>query len=374
MLMCDICNSEASSAADGAIVTARDFRENVRGGNFDPFRLSLVEVNNLKSREENHALWCQVVDANEADWFLCAECNRAYQAASAGRKPRVAAVDRPTPAGSAAVLPQTLDTLRRTQPRPALPPVPADWKPGLLAGLFGPPKPWGDTLQAAELIRQGRIAEGRELLRRIAAHSKELDARLHLCLESLRPPDDDRIVPNNVFPMVPREQRDSVTAIRAFFLRDGNQLGESFLAASDRPLPTAYSAHCFLLAWLAFSDTWLQTQILHPRKRQVDSVMMTGVVKAFTLVLSRRFDEAWLLFGEATAAPENIMELYQKQLKVELEPAERRRLVSTVQLTARVGQGLVLAELGHTQLSRPHFHTLAAEFEGRNAEACRLLS
>ncbi len=374
MLMCDICNSEASSAADGAIVPARDFRQNVRNGSFDPFRLGLVVVNNLKSNEENHALWRQVVEANEGDWFLCAECNRAYQAASASRKPQVAAVDRPTPAGSAAVLPQTLDTIRRIQPRPALPPVPADWKPGLLAGMFGPPKPWGDTQQAAELIHQGRIAEGRELLWRIAAHSKELDARLHLCLESLRPPDDDRIVPNHVFPMVPREQRDSVTAIRAFFLRNGNQLGESFLAAADKPLPTAFSAHCFLLASLAVSDFWMQTQILHPRKREVDSVLITGVIKAFTQILARRFDEAWLLFGEAAAAPESTMEMYQRQLKVELEPPELRRLMSTVQLTARVGQGLVLAELGYTQLSRPHFHALAAEMEGRNAEACRLLS
>ncbi len=80
MPICDICAAEGR----GAVIPAQDFKQAVSGRGFNPFKLGLVNVPNLKTPEENFETWRRMVDANDTDWLLCDRCYQSYPRTETG--------------------------------------------------------------------------------------------------------------------------------------------------------------------------------------------------------------------------------------------------------------------------------------------------
>ncbi len=358
MTICDVCSCES----DGASVPVREFQRLVAAGHFDPFRLGLATGRDSYSDDQNFAFWAGVVRGNETDWFLCHQCHRVYREATATTS-RSGKVD----------LSESLESLRRLHPLAAQPAVPANWRPGFLAGIFGRGKPWGDTNQAVALIRHGRIAEARELLLRLVAHSHELSARLLLCLESQRPPRDEALKPSTIIPSLPPKERAAVEALFGFAQLNYDWLGEAMLGATAQTADSEQGAFHLLLAFVAGADLWTQTQILHPRKRTIENAIVSKPTKALALLLERRHDEAWQFFCEGAAAPESIINGYRKNLGVDLSDAETQLLVRAARGYCEAGRGLILFDLGYEAERRVLFRRIALTFADSVAHSCRLL-
>lgn len=363
MTICDICNA----AADGVVVPWREFQRAVAAGRFDPIRLGLAAGRASHTDAENFTFWARVVRENETDWFLCHSCHRVYrETTAASASPTRAAGDG---------LPDSLETLRRLHPLPAPPAVPADWRPGFMAGIFGRGKPWGDSDQALALIRHGRIAEARELLLRLVAHRQgDLPARLLLCLESLRPPRDEALKPSTIVPSLPAAERAAVDALFGFSQIDYDWLGNAMLDATAQPPESEPGAFHLLLAFVAGADLWLQTQVLHPRKRAIESAIVIKPGKALALLLERRHDEAWQIFGEGVAEPESIVDTYRKVLGADISPGEAESLVRAMRDYCEIGRGLILFDLGYEAERRSLFRQIIPTSSGPVADACRLLA
>lgn len=372
MPICDVCSAEAE--AEGVTVPVRAFQRAVADGKFNPFQLGLVVGRADWSESENLAYWAKVVRENETDWFLCHACHRAFHAQTQSG----AAPARPAPPAridESGLLPETLEELRRLHPRPAQPGVPADWKPGLFGGLFGSPKPWGGVDDAVMLLRHGRIAEARELLKRHVAHdSKNLPARLWLALESWRPPHDETIKASALLPTLPRPERDALETIIAFATRNGEWMGEAFLAAMERPPGSEPGAFLQVAAFVAASDMWMQTQLLHPRGRAMESIIVTKLLKSFAQVLERRHDEAWALAYEVSSVPATVVESYGRILKITPTAGETENLTRASRNYANLILGLILFDLGYDAERRRLFAGGVLQLESNMARACQLLA
>jgi hypothetical protein len=361
-MTCDICNAEA----DGAVVPWREFQRVVAAGRFDPIRLGLAAGRASHTDAENFAFWAGVVRENETDWFLCHSCHRAYR--------ETTAVSAPPTRAAGDDFPDSLETLRRLHPLPAPPAVPADWRPGLMAGIFGRGKPWGDSDQAVALIRHGRIAEARELLLRLVAHRPgDLPAKLLLCLESRRPPRDEALKPSTIVPFLPAKERAAVDALFGFTQLDYDWLQNGLVDAIAQPPDSEPGAFHLLLAFVAGADLWFQTQILYPRKGAMESAIVTKPNKGLALLLERRHDEAWQILGEGAAEPESIIDTYRK-ICTDLSSEEAKRLVRAMRGYCEIGRGLVLFDLGYEAERRSLFRQIVTTFTGPVADACRLLA
>lgn len=371
MPICDVCNAET----DGVTVPVKVFQRAVAEGKFDPFRLGLATGRADWSQEENLAYWAKVVRENETDWFLCHSCHRAFHAQTQSGAGTPAHPVRPAIASGNDPLPGSLEELRRCHPLPAQPGVPADWKPGFFGGLFGSPKPWGGVDDAVMLLRHGRIAEARELLQRLVAHDgNALAARLWLSLESRRPPHDATIKAGVLVPALPRPERDALETLIAFATMNGTWLGEAFLAAMERPAGSELAAFLQVAAFVAGGDLWMQTQLLHPRGRTVESVIVTKSVKAFAQFLERRHDEAWNLAYEAASDPAAVVESYGRNLKISPTAKETATLTTASRNYSQLILGLILFDLGYDAERRPLFAGAVQHMEPNLATACRLLA
>jgi len=362
MTICDICSTEA----DGRVVPVGEFQRNVAEGRFNPFRLGLVSGRVDFTEEQDFNFWTGVVRENETDWFLCHRCHQAYAQATAA--PRTPA---PAPGSS---LPDSLETLRRLHPLPAQPGVPADWRPGLMAGLFGRGKPWGDREQAIALLRHGRIAEARELLQRLVAQGADNPTRLLFCFEGRRPPHDDSFRISQVVPTLSPADKTLIDMLVAVAQGNYDWLGESMLAASATTPGSEFAAFLLLTGFVATSDLWLQTQLLHPRKRALESMIVCRPFKAVALFIERRHDEAWAAFQQCVAEPASIVTAYEKGLNLSATPAEHAKLGEAARLYGEIGLGLVLFDLGYAQERRAHFARLTPRLNSGLAEACRMLA
>ena len=372
MPTCDVCSAEA----EGVTVPVRVFQRAVAEGKFNPFRLGLTVGRADWSESENLAYWSKVVRENETDWFLCHACHRAFHAqtqSGAGTPTRAA---RPAPApDEGGLLPETLEELRRRHPQPAQPGVPADWKPGFFGGLFGSPKPWGGVDDAVLLLRHGRIAEARELLKRhVTQGGDNLPARLWLCLESRRPPGDETIQAGRLVPTLPRPERDAMETIIAFATANGEWLGEAFLAAMERPAASEPGAFLQVAAFVAAGDMWMQTQLLHPRGRAQESVIVTKLVKSFAQVLERRHDEAWALAYEVSNHPATVVESYGRLLKITPTAEETETLITAARNYANLILGLILFDLGYDAERRALFAGAIGHLAPSLAKSCQLLA
>lgn len=364
MTICDVCNAEA----EGGTVPVREFQRSVAERIFDPVRLRLVDGLPVKSDEENFAFWAQVVRENDTDWFLCHRCHRAYlECTAAAAKP---AHD----SDSDDTLPDSLETLRRLHPMPAPPAVPANWQPGFFAGLFGPGKPWGDTEDALALLRHGRIAEGRELLQRIVAHSREWPQRLVLCLEKLRPPKFESFKPGTIISTLQPGDRAGLDAVFAFAAMDYGRLGEAMLHVTERMPTSEMGAFLLLSAVVTSGDLWLQTQILHPLNRSIESAIVVSSSKGCALLLERRHDEAWQVFTAGIANAGTSIENYRKTLGVDFSSDVAAKLARALRGYCEIGRGLVLFDLGFERERRVIFRRLAPTFSGSVVRACELLA
>jgi hypothetical protein len=371
MPICDVCNAEA----DGVTVSVRVFQRAVADGKFNPFRLGLATGRADWSESENLAYWAKVVRENETDWFLCHACHRAFHAQTQSGAGAPAHLVQPSGAAGGDLLPESLEELRRRHPLPAQPGVPADWKPGFFGGLFGSPKPWGGVDDAVMLLRHGRIAEARELLKRLVAHDgNNLAARLWLSLESRRPPHDETIKAGVLVPALPRPERDALETLIAFATMNGAWLGEAFLAAMERPAGSELAAFLQVAAFVAGGDLWMQTQLLHPRGRTVESVIVTKSVKAFAQFLERRHDEAWNLAHEAASDPAAVIESYGRNLKISPTAQETATLTTAARNYSQLILGLILFDLGYDAERRPLFAGAVQHMQPNMATACRLLA
>ncbi len=371
MPICDVCNAEA----DGVTVSVRVFQRAVADGKFNPFRLGLATGRADWSESENLAYWAKVVRENETDWFLCHACHRAFHAQTQSGAGAPAHLVQPPGAAGGDLLPESLEELRRRHPLPAQPGVPADWKPGFFGGLFGSPKPWGGVDDAVMLLRHGRIAEARELLKRLVAHDgNNLAARLWLSLESRRPPHDETIKAGVLVPALPRPERDALETLIAFATMNGAWLGEAFLAAMERPAGSELAAFLQVAAFVAGGDLWMQTQLLHPRGRTVESVIVTKSVKAFAQFLERRHDEAWNLAHEAASDPAAVIGSYGRNLKISPTAQETATLTTAARNYSQLILGLILFDLGYDAERRPLFAGAVQHMQPNMATACRLLA
>ncbi len=370
MPICDVCSAEA----EGVTVPVRVFQRAVADGKFNPFRLGLATGRADWSEGENLAYWAKVVRENETDWFLCHACHRAFHAQTQSGAGAPARPPQREPAAGGG-LPAKLETLRRLHPLPAQPGVPADWKPGLFGGLFGAPKPWGGVADAVMLLRHGRIAEARELLKRLVAHDRNnLAARLWLSLESRRPPHDETIKASVLVPALPRPERDALETLIAFATANGEWLGEAFLAAMERPAGSELGAFLQVAAFVAAGDMWMQTQLLHPRGRAMESVIVTKSVKAFAQFLERRHDEAWTLANEVASDPAAVVESYGRNLKISPTAQETETLTTVARNCANLILGLILFDLGYDAERRALFAGAVPHMEPNMAKACQLLA
>jgi hypothetical protein len=372
MPICDVCNAEA----DGVTVLVRVFQRAVADGKFNPFRLGLATGRAGWSESENLAYWAKVVRENETDWFLCHACHRAFHAQTQSGAGAPARAARPATApDESGLLPETLEELRRRHPLPAQPGVPADWKPGFFGGLFGSPKPWGGVDDAVMLLRHGRIAEARELLKRLVAHDgNNLAARLWLSLESRRPPHDETIKAGVLVPALPRPERDALETLIAFATMNGAWLGEAFLAAMERPAGSEPGALLQVAAFVAGGDLWMQTQLLHPRGRAMENIIVTKLLKSFAQVLERRHDEAWALAYEVSSHPATVVESYGRILTITPTAGETETLTTAARNYANLILGLILFDLGYEAERRPLFAGAVQHMQPNMATACRLLA
>jgi hypothetical protein len=366
MPICDVCNADA----EGVTVPYREFQRAALEGGFDPFMLGLCAGRAEWSRAQNLDYWNRLVRENQTDWFLCHDCHRALPVR--GHSAREPAPSRA--AIGSADLPSTLEELRRRHPLPPQPGVPADWKPGFFRGLFGTPKPWGALEEAVALLRHGRIAEARELFRRHRAQSDDLAARLWLAFESRRPPTDPAIKASELVPGLPQPERAAVEALIAFSQLDGQWLGDSMLAAMAAAANSELGAFLQLAAFVAGSDLWMQTQLLHPRGRTVASMFVVKPVKALALMLERRHDEAWALASEGAADPGFAADSYARNLALQPTAAEAATVNDAARDYCAIVLGLILFELGHDAARRAHFARLAQHCTGHVATACRQLA
>ncbi len=383
MTICDICNGED----DGVVVPVLEFQRHVATGRFDPIRLGLTVGRASWTDEKNLSFWMGVVQANETDWFLCLTCHLAYHETTAAApaptrdngwssflQSNLPGTGTSAPARDAGDdFPDSLETLRRLHPLPAPPGVPAKWQPGW---FFGRGKPWGDTDQAVALIRHGRIAEARELLLRIVAHSNDLSAKLLLCLESRRPPHDAGLKPGSIVPLLPPAERAAVDALFAFNQIDYGWLGEAMLTATAQPPNSESGAFHLLPAAVAGADLWFQTQILYPRKREMKGAIVKEPGKGLALLLERRHDEAWQTFSEGVAAPESSISGYGRILQADLSSKEEEYLIHAMRGDCEIGRGLVLFDLGYNTERRALFRRIAPLLTGSEAaaSACRMLA
>jgi hypothetical protein len=366
MPICDICNGEGP----GSIVPYAAFRRTVMDGGFDPFRAGLAPIDLGRDPANAYALWVQMVEQNQTDWFLCPRCHEVFQGAAA-TTPRAAS--RPK---RSAVATETLAALRQRHPLPPPPTVPANTKPGLLAGLIGAPgKPWGDLTQARLLIQHGRFSEGRELIHRLLVHQPDLPTKLLFGFETQRPPRDERFKPSRVMTTLPPLERSGLAAIIGFSVRDYNLVQENLLPAMATPPRSDDGAFIMLAAAVASFDLWMQTQILFPRNRQIDSSIVSKPVKGLALLLERRHDEAWEVFQKGAADPASITAGYVQGLKVTLTRAEEEKLTNWARDNSELGLGLVLFDLGLDHARRAVFAPLAREFAGAPVgDACLRLA
>ncbi|SDS02856.1 hypothetical protein [Opitutus sp. GAS368] len=367
MGICDVCNA----GSDGVTVPVRTFQRAVVDGKFNPFQLRLAVGRAGWSHDQNLAYWSKVVRENETDWFLCHACHRAFHAQTQSEAEAAATPRAPV---QEIGLPNSLEPLRRLHPLPPPPGVPADWKPGLKAGLFGRGKPWGDAGQATALIRHGRISEARELLQRLVLHGTDNPTRLLFCFEGRRPPHDETFKIGKVVAELPPADKTLIDTLVAFGGRDYNWLGESFLAAAATRPSCEFAAFLLLADFVTMSDQWLQTQLLHPRKRVLESMIVCRPLRAVALLLERRHDEAWESFHHCITEPESIVTAYEKALQLPATPAERAKLTDAGRIYGEVGLGLVLFDLGYTSERRTHFARLAPRLGGGLAEASRMLA
>lgn len=369
MTICDVCSSEA----EGVAVPVREFQRHVAAGRFDPIRLRLVEGHPGKGDAGNFAFWSAVVSQNETDWFLCHHCHAVYLGCTAEPAPSAAKSEGGAMNRLISGLPHSLDEIRRRQPQSAPPQIPADWRPGFLSGLFGRGKPWGGTGEAVSLIRHGRIAEGRELLLRIVAHSSEVSARLVLCLESRRQPEFAGFNPSTIIASLPAAERAGVDAMFAFTKLDYTWLEKAFMEATERVPTSELAAFFLMMALVGAGDLWLQTQILFPRKGQIEGAINAASSKGLALLLERRHGEAWEVFRACIADPDKSIAGYGRTLRVELSAEENGKLAGALRDFCVIGCGLVLFDLGCDAERRAHFRTLAPTFTGSAARACELL-
>jgi hypothetical protein len=360
MASCDICNREGPNA----IVPCATFRRAVLVDGLDPFRLDLVPGRMRANAAADLDAWRGLVRADDTDWGLCAVCHAAFEGVTATR---VAPVVRSN-------LPASLAALRATHSLPAPPEVPANWRAGFFARLFSRPAPWGGPQEAVALVRHGRIAEARELLRRLVANGDDGGARLCYCLESLRPPQDPALLVGKVVPSLPEADKLAVDMLVAFVQGDYNWLGEALLAAAKTQPDSPIGAFLLLAGFVGGSDLWLQTQLLHPRHRELSSRIVSRPVKAIALLLERRHDEAWQVFQEGVADPDSVLTSYAKLLQVEPTGQERQDLASAVGTYCDIGLGLVLHDLGYEVERRAHFERLPRPQANNLAEAYRLLA
>jgi len=272
-------------------------------------------------------------------------------------------------------LPATLASLRAMHPLPAPPGVPADWRPGFLARLFGRAKPWGGCDEAVALVRHGRIAEARELLLRLVAHGADTPTRLFFCLESLRPPADATLLLSKVVPSLPPVEKHAVDALVAFGQRDYGWLAEAVLATAEVRPAAELGAFVALAGFVAASDLWLQTQLLQPRRRELTSSIVCRPAKALALLMERRHDEAWQTFQAGVADPASIVASYEKVLELQATPEERDFLTFAAAGYCDIGLGLVLFDLGYEVERRALFARLAPRGGASHlTQACQLLA
>lgn len=278
--------------------------------------------------------------------------------------------------------PDLLGQLLKSRAEERPPPVPNDWskRPGLLAGRLAP---WGSLDDAHRLIAFGKIDEGRALMRRLVdtptnapSYDKYLAA---YCGEMIRPPRETEALDRAE--KLPVAEKYALMAILDFMSLDAKRGQDAMVSAMERYPTTDCGAALLLTAVVAWSDVYLQAQILYPLKRAMKFMVTIAPVYGMASLLQRQYEVAWTSFSKGMTSPNATLQTYEKELSVSLDEKTEVRLANLVRIYCWFGQALVLRELCFEAEARAHFGALADalastgyEFTDTLRAACALLS
>jgi hypothetical protein len=249
------------------------------------------------------------------------------------------------------------------------PTVPGDWNKH--GGFFSKkPTPWGSFEDARRLIAFGKVSEGRELFRRLldvqpkgSPYDKYLAAH---CGEMLRPPRNAGGL--ELAYKLPTMEKNAISAIMDFATLDASGGLKSLLAAMEGFPSTDSGAILLLIAFLAWSDTYLQTQILYPRGKAMEFMVTIAPVHGTAALLLRHHQEAWNSFVRGVTKPELALQTYEKELAVKIEEPTKTRLSDLVRIYCWLGEALVLRDLCFDAEAQAHFSALVNVMNSVNYE------
>lgn len=254
---------------------------------------------------------------------------------------------------------------------PLPPAVPTNWKPG----LFSSDRPWGSLEEAVALLASGKVAEGRELLRRLAKHTADPAVKAVFARELFRPPEDGKLSWTYLTQLLLESSEfNAIRARRALSGGDYDLGSEFFLKANGVRPASVYGCVLLSEAWLYSSDLYFQTRLLLPRKRKMESVIVTSALKGAAQLSLRRHEEAWNTFKLGWVQADEKAKAYGERLEVEMTADERRLIVETMSLMGATGMGLVLFDLGLRRAAAEIFAALVAALQDSLQYAAQVLS
>jgi hypothetical protein len=214
--------------------------------------------------------------------------------------------------------------------------------------------PWGDFTSAWTLLKNGKIEEGRELLRRLCKHHPSDRDNLALgAFEGLRAPEDRK------------ESSRLIGELHRLFPDAGEFHALRTIGLFDRSPRLAYESFrenhgkttgilCTFLIHLqevAISD--IQHQVLFANLgTTIEFSIVQPVLKGVALFLLRRQQEAVAMFVKGYREADQMPALYMRHLGITLTQFQRQSLASMIQLDCLRGLYLTLFDLGLDDLAK----------------------
>jgi tetratricopeptide (TPR) repeat protein len=237
-------------------------------------------------------------------------------------------------------------------------------KAGFFEKLFNKDKPLGDTAEAFRLLQKGEIDEGRELLRRLCKHEPDnFEANLLGAFELLRRPQDRQASLERkmrVAAIAPKCCEDDALQVVATWTTPSDFTTECFERMSRSTPRCAHGYAIMMLGQLCMSDAAARAA-LQPGK-PLESVTITGVIKATALFMERRQDEALDIYRKGKDRAVKIPDLYEEHLKMDIPAKKRNVIVESYRSLCSIGEALVLRDTGKMDEAREIFARTADEY------------
>lgn len=233
------------------------------------------------------------------------------------------------------------------------PSFPPNWKAGLVDRTLGKDAPWGDVNLAWTLLQNGKIEEGRELLRRLCKHQPNIRANLALgAFELVREP-EDRTESSRLLGELAQRFPNACEfhALRTIGLFDRSpRLAHESYRKNSRDGDSVLSKYLDDLQEVCISD--IQWRIIFGKVGDsLESFAVQSIYKGVAMLLLRKQREGLLMFAKGYQQSDQMPDFYERHHGLKLTESQRASLIAMFGVCCLQGLQLTLFDVGLDDLA-----------------------